>query len=148
MMMLFRETDPWAPLWDLRREMEDVFDKFARVSPRGRLGRPRAFPAVNVWEDGDYLYAEAEVPGVTMSGLEIFASGNELTIKGSRKPPESKDHTFHRRERGVGEFTRIITLPVDVNAEKVDATLKDGVLIVTLPKADQARMRKIAVKAS
>lgn len=112
------------------------------------VDRARAFPAVNVWEDGECLYAQAEVPGLSMNDLEILVVGNELTIKGNRKMPDESKVAFHRRERGVGEFARVLTLPVEVNAEKVDASLKDGVLTITLPKSEAARPRKISIKAS
>ena len=145
--MLFREINRMAPFSGLRREMESVLDTFSNGFDRGLLPRPRAFPAMNVWEDGECFYAEAEIPGVSMNDLEICASGDELTIKGQRKPSDDESLTYHCQERGFGEFTRMITLPADVNPDKIEATLKDGVLTITLPKAEEARMRKIAVKA-
>jgi len=74
--------------------------------------------------------------------------GNELTIKGRRTPPASDNPTYHRQERATGEFTRVVTLPAEVNADKVEAVLKDGVLSVRLPKAEQARPRKIALRTN
>ena len=88
----------------------------------------------------------SEIPGVTQEDLEILVVGNELTIKGRRGTAEEEDASYHRRERGTGEFSRTVTLPVDIKAEAVDATLKDGVLTLSLPKADEARPRKITVK--
>jgi HSP20 family protein len=145
-MMLFRELNRAAPLWELRREMDNLVNRFTGDWGAGLFPQPRAFPAVNVWEDGECFYAEAEIPGASMKDLEILASGNELTIKGRRKPLEGKDLTYHRQERGCGEFTRLITLPAEVNADKVEAALRDGVLMITLPKAEEARARKIVVK--
>jgi len=113
----------------------------------GILQRPRAFPALNVWEDGTNLYAEAEVPGLNIEDMEILVEGDALTIKGERKQCEQSDCSFHRRERGAGEFVRTLTLPVQVNADGVSAALKNGVLLVTLPKAETAKTRKIQVKA-
>ena len=131
---------------ELRREMDRLLDNFGVSRGRWPYARPTAFPAVNVWDAGDTVCLEAEIPGVDKQDLEIFAVGNELTIKGRRQPLEGK-LTYHRQERGTGEFTRVLTLPVDVNADKVDAVLDNGVLTVHLPKAEAAKRKQIAVKA-
>ncbi len=142
--MLLNQMLPGVPLYELRREMDRLMD--------GWFGGPAAsvrknvFPALNVWEGQDTLYAEAEIPGVSMNELEIYVVGNELTVKGQRKAPEEKDVVVHRQERAVGEFSRTITLPVDIDAEKVEATLRDGVLTLTLPKSQAARPKKISIK--
>lgn len=107
-----------------------------------------AFPALNVWEDGESLYAEAEVPGLKMEDIDVLITGNELTIKGRRATAPSATGTFHRQERSIGEFTRIVTLPHEINAAKVEATLKDGVLTIVLPRAEQGKARRIAVKSA
>jgi len=132
---------------ELRREVDQLFEDFLDGFQGGSLFRPRAFPALNIWDDGDCLRAEAEVPGVAMDDLEVYAVGNELTIKGRRQPPQEQNVTYHRQERSTGEFARTVTLPVEVDAEKIEAVLKDGVLTVTLPKAETAKVRKITVKA-
>ncbi len=129
----------------LREEMDRLFRRFGG---NGNLWRRTAaeFPAVDIWEDENDLFLEAELPGMELDDLEIYVTqGNQLTIKGKRTPPEVEG-TWHRRERGFGEFTRVITLPVDVDADKVEATLKHGVLTVRLPKVAEARVRKIPVK--
>ena len=128
------------------REMNHLLNNMLDVAPF--VSGHRAFPAVNVWEDGERLYAEAEVPGLSMDDLEIFVVGNELTLKGHRRLPEDGRRAFHRRERGTGEFSRVITLPVEVNADKVEATLHEGVLTISLPKAETALPRKISIKTS
>ncbi len=128
----------------LREEMDRLFRRFGgdgwgRVVPE--------FPAVNIWEEDNDLFVEAEVPGLKLEDLEIYVSqGNQLTIKGKRTRPEVEG-TWHRQERGYGEFSRVIALPVDVDADKVEATLKHGVLTIRLPKVAEARVRKITVKA-
>jgi len=145
--MLTTTMNPFAVMNELRREMERLFEGYGPRTDGGWWTQPTTFPALNIWEDGDCLYAEAEIPGVCESDLEVYAIGNELTIKGTRKPQEGENLAYHRRERGTGEFTRVITLPVDINPDKVQGCLKDGVLTVTLPKADEAKPKKIAVKA-
>lgn len=107
-----------------------------------------AFPALNVWEDGDKLIAEAEVPGLKLEEIELLAVGTELTIKGRRPEIDDPKMAVHRHERGVGHFARTITLPVEIDSAKVDATLRNGVLTIVLPKAEPARVRKIPVKAA
>lgn len=82
-----------------------------------------------------------------LENLEILIQGNELTIKGRRELTSEDGAVFHRRERGIGEFARLLTLPVAVDAERAEATLKDGVLRVVMPKAQDAKSRKIVVKA-
>ena len=109
------------------------------------LGR-QTFPVFNVWEDEGNLYAEAEIPGLKMDDLEVLVMGDELTVKGERKDIEKQDVTYHLRERGVGEFSRVLSLPMEVDPEKVQATLRDGVLSITMPKAQNMLPRKIEVK--
>lgn len=126
----------------VRREVGDLFDSFFN----GHESRARAYPAVNVWEEGDNLFAEAEVPGLSMEDIEVLVVNNELTIKGNRRAAADDNPNYHRRERGVGEFCRTLSLPVDIDANKVEATLKNGVLTIRLPKAESARPRKINVR--
>lgn len=145
----------WHPAYRLRGEMDRLFDEvFGDYFGRDWLTGEWPFrlaggtmPALNLWEDEANLYAELEVPGLKMEDLELTVTGNELTIRGEREAFEQEGVTQHRREREVGHFSRVIRLPVDVDADKVEATLKHGVLTITLPKAQSARPRKIEVKA-
>lgn len=127
---------------DMDRLLGRVFEELPAVS-RGA----RVFPAVNVWEDGDNLYAEAELPGIALADIDVSVIGDELAIAGERKTPYGEDATFHRRERGFGTFRRAIGLPTPVDADRVSATLNHGVLRITLPKAAEAKPRKIEVKS-
>jgi HSP20 family protein len=106
------------------------------------------FPALNVWEEGDNLIVEAEVPGLKLEDIELMTVGSELTIKGRRPVTNEPDVTVHRRERGAGDFARKITLPDEIDSTKVEAMLRDGILAIVLPKAEPARARKIPVKAA
>jgi len=146
-MLLTRNRFPLAPFGELRRELDRMLNHFADGFAEPMRG-VRPFPALNIWEDGEKLYAEAEVPGLKMDDLEIFVVGRELTIKGRRSVQSDERLVVHRQERGVGEFVRVLTLPAEVDADKVQATLKDGVLSLVLPKTQAARARKIAVQAS
>jgi len=143
--MLTTPTSLLGQLNELRREMDRVFREFA---PDLGLTPPATgvFPPVNVWSDGETLFVEAEVPGVKLEDLDITAVGNELTIRGRREPLTGDNLVYHRQERGTGEFTRVLTLPVEVDADRIEAVVRDGVLTIRLPKAESARPRKIAVK--
>lgn len=148
MMPLSRFNLPASPFAVLRNEIDNLFDGFLRGEPRSMLSAVRPYPAVNVWEDHEALHAEAEIPGLRMEDLEILVNGNELTIKGRRAAVDEADTIYHRRERGAGEFSRFLTLPAEVDADRVEATLRDGVLQIKLPKAERARARKIAVRTA
>jgi len=156
--MLFRRTAGW-PAWDywaspfeeldrLRRQMELLSEGLTG----GRLwGAPGAgvFPLMNITEDKDNYYVRAELPGLKADDLEISVTGDSLSLSGERKiPVEDEKAQYHRREREAGRFSRIVTLPAQLDTEKVEASCKDGVLTVTLPKAEESKPRQIAVKAS
>lgn len=142
--------DQLATRWafpDLRRQIDRVFEQV--MEPNGGLTGFRAFPALNVWEDNDCVFVEAELPGVAMADIEISVVGGELSIKGTRRQMTGKNGngnvTHHRRERAVGEFSRFLTLPDAIDADKVEAFLKNGVLSIKLPKAEAAKPRRIQV---
>jgi HSP20 family protein len=137
---------PVSPFSDLRREMERLFDEFGGRGMRALFRQMEVFPAINMWDAGDALMLEAEVPGLRQDDLEILTMGSELTIKGRRTAPAEEHRTYHRQERGTGEFSRVVTLPVEVEADRVEATLSDGVLTLKLPKAASARPRKITLR--
>lgn len=129
-------------------EVNRLFSDILGPETRWAFGRGRAFPPINVWEDGDTLYVEAELPGVKSDSLDVTVVGDELTIKGERPATAEDGLTFHRRERGTGAFTRVVRLPVEVDANQVDAALNNGVLLITLPKSEAAKPRKVQVKAA
>jgi len=139
----------WAsPVDELRRQMDRLLEDFGGNQPRSPLAFGAAYPALNIWDAGEALCVEAEIPGVNKDDLEVYAIGNELRIKGRRVSKSDDNVTYHRQERVNGEFVRAVTLPTEVNADKVEAVLKDGVLSVRLPKAEQARPRKIELKTN
>ena len=133
------------PLGLFHSEMDRLFNDFWRGHGSSRQER---YPALNVWEDKDHFYVEAEVPGLKMDDLEITAIGRELTIKGERKIGESDEGTtYHRRERGAGKFSRTLRLPTDIAGDGAEASLTNGVLNITLPKPEAVKPRRIEVKA-
>lgn len=147
--MMLRRLNDSFPVLRVRDEMDRLFENFldsAALDPFRTLGAA-GFPAVNLWEKDTALHLEAEIPGLRMEDIRVSVLGNELTIEGERKAPTPDGATFHRQERGAGKFTRVIRLPVEIDADKVEAQLRDGVLTVSLPKAKTAMPRRIEVKA-
>jgi HSP20 family protein len=137
----------YSPLWNqlqqFQGEMNRLFDHWTGSGPS--VG---GYPTLNVWEEGESLHVEAELPGLDLKDLEIYVTGgNELTLKGRRQLSTPAQGAWHRRERSAGEFVRTLTLPYPVDAEKVDARLENGVLHITLARHESAKPRKIAVKA-
>ena len=133
----------WNQLQQLQQEMNQLFSRWGDDGGRWTGG----YPAVNVWDDADQVFVEAELPGLNLKDLEIYVTGgNQLTIKGERKPPVPEKGVWHRQERSFGKFSRSLTLPFNVDADKVNARFENGVLLVTLPKHESARPRKIVVK--
>lgn len=142
-------TNGGSPFWQLRGEFERAMsDLFTRSGAAAPWTQERAFPAVNVWEEQDQLFAEAELPGVKGEDLDVSVTGNELTLRGRRNPAAGQEQSYHRRERSSGEFTRTLHLPYEVDANGVEATLRDGVLLLKLPKAASARPHKIEVRSA
>ena len=147
--MVFRRVNAALPVAQLRDEMDRLVNSFfspqPATAPRGWDWPSAAFPALNVWEEGDTLYAEAEVPGMKGDDLDISVIAGDLTIRGRRGGEQQAGVAYHRRERGTGEFNRVLRLPVEVDAAQVEATLTDGVLLIKLPKAETAKPKKIKV---
>jgi len=135
----------WNQVQNFQNDMNRLFDRWNHTHGWTAQG---AFPAVNVWEEGEQVFVEAELPGLDLKDLEIFVTGGrQLTIKGERKQFTPEKGVWHRQERSYGSFIRSLTLPFAVDPEKVDAHFEDGVLKVTLAKHESAKPRKIAVKA-
>lgn len=146
--MFATRYNPSSILSELNRLSSD-FDRVFGPRSRGNGGaRTGAYPPLNVWSDDDNLYVEAELPGFSMDDLEIIVSGeNQLSIKGHRERPGDEKATWHRQERGYGDFSRMLELPEPVDAGRVEAQFKHGVLSITLPTREEAKPRRIKVKA-
>lgn len=142
--MLATRWQPFAELNRLSREMDRMISAGTRHSFSGT--HPAAFPALNVWEDEQNVFVETEIPGFTLDQIEVLMDGNSLTIKGEAKPCEPEGGRWLRRERSHASFSRTIELPCALSDEAIEAKLENGVLFVTLPKAEAARPRRIEVK--
>jgi HSP20 family protein len=106
------------------------------------------FPPVNVWEDERALHVESELPGYTLENIDITMLGDELTIAGSRREPPVENAVHLRRERAAAtaEFRRSLRIGIPIDADKIQATLRQGVLSIIVPKVEAAKPRKIEVK--
>jgi len=141
---LTREVD-----WPFRRLFEDVFETFEReFGEWPDLWPERRFvPAIDVVEDDDAVILTAEVPGLSRDDLDVTVEDGVLTLKGEKKEEEStRQANYHRVERRYGRFERRIRLPEYVDADKIDASYKDGVLRLRMPKTEVARAKTIEIK--
>lgn len=140
--------------WDLMRELASMQDRMNRiwgsVYDRGRedvSGQGAWAPPVDIYESaGQEIVLKAELPGLKREDIDLTVEHNTLTIRGERKPDEGVDEAqFHRRERLFGACSRSFTLPNTVDASRVKAEFRDGVLTVRLPRREEAMPRQIAV---
>lgn len=129
-----------SPHAQLRRELDRFFGELERSQG------PSA--AISFEDDGTNFVLRADVPGLTEKDFEISVANNTVTLKGERKVQVPEGYSQHRRERADVRFAKSFQLPARVDAEKVTATLKHGVLTLTLPRAAEAQPRQISVKAA
>jgi len=140
----WRLRNPFEELERMRSQMDRVLEGFSGSSAM----QPSAgvFPAVNLTEDSDRYHVRAELPGIKAEDLDIQVTGRNLSISGERViAPDVEGARYHRREREGGKFSRIIGLPGEVNSDKVEARLNNGILTVSVAKAEAAKPRKITI---
>jgi HSP20 family protein len=126
--------------------MDDLFDSFFRGRDRPFVGY-KAWPVIDIAEEKDAILVKAEVPGCKADDINISVHGNILTISGEKKQEEEKkDNGYYHFERSFGSFRRDLNLRSDIASDKIEATCKDGVLTITLPKAEKAKAIKVKVK--
>jgi HSP20 family protein len=143
------DLTPWPALnrWgNLRDELDSFFDMpfWSNFDRSGQLFTGWS-PALDLYESGDHLVAMVEVPGMRKEDIEISLHDGTLTISGERKQENTNGETAQRTERYVGTFRRSITLPTRIDAGKVSATYENGILKVSLPKAEEAKPKQIQV---
>lgn len=149
--MMVWEITPLRPFRELermRREMDRIWDSFVEERPR-RKGEEAAelLPFLDFSETKNDLVVKAELPGIDPKDIDISLSEGVLTIKGEKKQEkEEKEENYHIIERSYGAFTRSVRLPRDVQSEKINASYKNGILKVTLPKSEEAKKKEIKIK--
>jgi len=142
---------PWRGEMDrLRSEMERLYDRFFDLRPIRRFTDDGEWmPSVDVSATEKELIVNAEIPGVEAKDIDVNLAGNVLTIKGERKREhEEKEENLHRVERSYGSFYRSLSLPSEVDADKIKASYKKGVLRVTMPKTKRAAGKRIEIATS
>lgn len=142
----FSDFDPVSGLLSLQRELERVFENplGAEFGPLGR----GVFPPMNVFSDRDGYVLKLEAPGMDPANLNVESHGRTLHISGRREPKVPEGGSFHRRERGTGDFARSVQLPADLDTGAAEASYKHGILTIRIPKREEAKPRQISVKAA
>ncbi|MDH7516144.1 MAG: Hsp20/alpha crystallin family protein [Bacteroidota bacterium] len=145
--MMLTRWNPLNEMLNLQREMDRLFNF---VTPRSRRDEDYDsavwMPVVDISEDNDQYILHFDLPGIDKKDVKMSFADNTLTVSGERKEAtEKKDVTCHRIERVYGKFYRSFTFPSAVNAEKISATYKDGVLTVTVPKAEEVKPKQITI---
>ncbi len=137
--------EPFRELVTMRDDMDRLFETFFGTQPQTMDEFWR--PAIDIEENNGNLMVRAEIPGMNKENIKVSVKEDMLKISGERKQEnETKEKTFHRIERSYGKFERIIRLPSEVDADKVKASYKEGVLNVTLPKPESMKPKQIDVE--
>ena len=137
----YRIRSPWDELHRMRQQLGQVFND----APQQRESAG-VFPLTNLTEDKDKYYIRAELPGVKGDELDIQVTGKNLAISGERKIATAEEGArYHRREREAGTFSRMIGLPGEVDTDKVEANLENGILTIAISKAEIAKPKQISV---
>ena len=155
-MSIIRYQPPQTMAWtgfDRLSNLRDELDTLFEMPFWSNFGRQSQLfsgwsPALDLYQNNDNVIAVVELPGMRKEDIEISLHDGTLTISGERKMETQEGDKAERSERYVGKFRRSITLPTRVDANKVSATYKDGILTVTLPKAEEAKPKQIQVNVS
>ncbi len=143
-LMKRREWDSFKELAELQDEMNRLFNSLFKWPAKKEF---KWSPSVDIYEDRDNLYVEAEVPGVDSKDIQVSLEGDVLTIKGKKEEKkEIKEENFYRVERFQGEFQRKIPLPCAVKSEGIKASYKKGILKITFPKKEEAKGKEIKIE--
>lgn len=132
----------WAPMYDPFEEM----DKFFASTHPMMQSRNHMMPAVDIYEEGDAVIAEAPLPGINIDDVTVSVENDVLTIEGkAEKTTEVDEKNYYRKEVRSGSFHRVVQLPLSVNGEKAEAAYTDGVLKITIPKEEEKKPKKLAI---
>ena len=133
----------WDPFTEMSRLQDELFR--SSFAPRSGAARTAFSPPVDVYEDADAIFVQAELPGLRLEDVSVGVENDVLTLSGERKSEREEGHFL--RERWFGAFSRSFKLPRTVDVEKIEATLKEGILTVRLPKRENVKARRIEVKS-
>jgi HSP20 family protein len=147
--MAMQRWEPFREMTSLRNAMDRLFEEsFVRPSRWWLEEERQGTVALDMYQTDNDVVVKASLPGFKPEEVDISISGDTLTLKGEHKEEkETKEKDYFYQERRYGSFSRTVTIPVEVKSEKADATFEDGVLILTLPKAEEAKPKQIKVKS-
>lgn len=140
--------EPAREMMTLREAMDRLFDDAFTRPLSVRDGWSMASPAIDMYQTDNEVVVRASIPGIKADEVQINVTGDVLTLKGEVKQEEErKDRAWHIREQRFGSFERSVALPTSVKSDQADAVFENGILTVTLPKADEVKPRTINIKA-
>jgi HSP20 family protein len=144
-----RRRETASPAWEPWRELEDLYDRMGRLvrASFGDLGAAGWSPGLDLEETDDAYVAELELPGVKKDDLDVEVAGNQVRVHGEVKERQ-RTGLLHRQTRRMGVFDYAFTVPGEVDAERIEASLADGVLTIRAPKVEAAKPRRIQIRAS
>jgi HSP20 family protein len=147
--MTMQRWEPFKEMITLRNAMDKLFeDSFVRPTSWLFNGEGRGTVALDMYQTANDVVVKASLPGFKPEEIDITITGDTLTLKGEHKEEkETKEENYFLRERRLDSFSRTITIPVGIKNEKAEATFEDGVLTLTLPKAEEAIPKQIKIKA-
>jgi HSP20 family protein len=147
--MALARWEPFEGLTSLRREMDRLFENFFENAPRGLSNLSAWEPAVEVADTKDAVIVKAQVPGIPKDNIQVNITDDAITLKGEMKEEEKKEEkNYTRREFRYGAFSRTMPLPAMAQADKATAQLKDGVLEITIPKSEKAKVKEIPIQTT
>jgi HSP20 family protein len=133
----------WDPFRELQREVGRILES---LDPFQSTRRVEIYPPLNLYDAGDQYILSAQLPGIAPGDIDLTITGETLTLRGERKRPEGvREESYRRQERPMGHWSRTVTLPDRVDSALVSAAFANGILTVSLPKAESAKPRHIAV---
>ncbi|OFW33993.1 MAG: hypothetical protein A2074_06205 [Candidatus Aquicultor primus] len=144
-----RRWDPWRELSRVQDDLSNMFERTFGSERRERLMLSHWMPDVDIYEKDNKIYIRMDISEIKPEDIDISIVDNTMKIKGERKMTEEvKEENYYRMERRYGSFERMIELPVSVKMDDIEATYKNGVLQVELPKAEEAKAKEIKIKAA
>jgi len=141
----WKVRSPFDELSKMHRQVDRIMDAFS--GRRERRLSAGVFPPINLSEDKDHYFVCTELPGIKADQIDIQVTGKNLSLMGELRIAKEGDGVrYHRREREGGSFSRVIALPGDINADKVEAHLENGILTVKIAKAEESKPRQIEIR--